>query len=88
MKDIEFGLWTAVAIQLEIAWVMGPSVSTDQFVVRCFCFVITIIAAVVLKIHSLRNPDRISGSPDDGVVQPQRSILSSASGDEIPGSQE
>lgn len=50
---IEFCAWTALVMTPLIWWLQGPSVSSDQFVVRMSMVVLSAIAAVGLRLWAL-----------------------------------
>lgn len=50
----EFACWTALALTPFLQWVNGPSVSTDQAVVRTVLVVLTVVGIVVLRIVNWR----------------------------------
>lgn len=54
MKDVELGLWLAVLVLPGIAWVNGPSVSNDQWVVRCLVIATALLGAIGLRIRFWR----------------------------------
>lgn len=43
--------WICVVMTPVIWWLQGPSVSTDQFVVRCSLVVISVLGAVGLRVY-------------------------------------
>jgi hypothetical protein len=49
----EFSAWTMVALAPFLTWVNGPSVSTDQFVVRTSVFTLALVSAVTLRIGKI-----------------------------------
>ncbi|MFO1043547.1 MAG: hypothetical protein U0941_17325 [Planctomycetaceae bacterium] len=49
----EFCGWSALVMTPIIWWLQGPSVSTDQYVVRCSLIVISCVVAVSLRIRSV-----------------------------------
>ncbi|MGO8753331.1 MAG: hypothetical protein ACLQNE_45930 [Thermoguttaceae bacterium] len=49
----EFSAWTLVALAPFLTWVNGPSVSTDQFVVRTSVFTLALVSAVTLRIGKI-----------------------------------
>ncbi|MGO8751793.1 MAG: hypothetical protein ACLQNE_38110 [Thermoguttaceae bacterium] len=49
----EFSAWTMVALAPFLTWVNGPSVSTDQFVVRTSVFALALVSAVSLRIGKI-----------------------------------
>lgn len=55
----EFCAWSALVMTPIVWWLQGPSVSTDQFVVRTSLIVISAVVGVGLRvrawIHSRRN---------------------------------
>lgn len=46
---IEFSAWTAVVLAPILTWLGGPSVSTDQAVMRTAVFVLAFGTAIVLR---------------------------------------
>jgi hypothetical protein len=46
----EFFCWTMVVLAPILTWVNGPSVSTDQFVVRVSVFVLAVTGALGLRV--------------------------------------
>jgi hypothetical protein len=46
----EFFCWTMVVLAPILTWVNGPSVSTDQFVVRVSVFVLALAGAIGLRV--------------------------------------
>ena len=58
---VGFACWTALALMLFLQWVNGPSVSTDQAVVRTALVVIAVSGAVVLPIVNWRRRARGRG---------------------------
>ena len=50
----EFACWTALALMPFLQWVNGPSVSTDQAVVRTALVVLAVTGCVVLRIVNWR----------------------------------
>ena len=50
---IEFGAWSAVVMTPMIWWLQGPSVSTDQFVMRTGLVVVSAVTAISLRIWNL-----------------------------------
>jgi len=49
----EFSAWTLLALAPFLTWVNGPSVSTDQFVVRTSVFTLALVSAVTLRIGKI-----------------------------------
>lgn len=49
----EFCAWSALVMTPILWWLQGPSVSTDQFVVRTSLVVISAVAAIALRIRAL-----------------------------------
>jgi hypothetical protein len=49
----EFCAWSALVMTPIIWWLQGPSVSTDQYVVRTSLVVISAVAAIGLRIRKL-----------------------------------
>lgn len=49
LGHLETGLWTAVVLIPILYYVNGPSVSQDQFVVRCILAVITYVGAPMMR---------------------------------------
>jgi hypothetical protein len=49
---IEFGCWTTLALTPFLYYVNGPSVSTDQFVVRSALVILAAFGAVGLRLFS------------------------------------
>ena len=50
---IEFGAWSSLVMAPIIWWLQGPSVSTDQFVMRTGLVVLSSVTAVGLRIWKL-----------------------------------
>jgi hypothetical protein len=50
---MEFGCWSALIMAPLIYWLQGPSVSTDQFVVRTALVILAAVGGVVLRIRVL-----------------------------------
>lgn len=48
----EFCCWTMVVLAPILTWVNGPSVSTDQFVVRTIVFSLSVCGAIVLRVRN------------------------------------
>ena len=74
----EFCAWSALVMTPIIWWLQGPSVSTDQFVVRCSLVVISALAGVGLRVRAVvvrrrgvetveAGVGKADGSEDDGV---------------------
>jgi hypothetical protein len=64
----EFCAWSALVMTPIIWWSQGPSVSTDQYVVRTSLLVISAVAAIGLRIRALtarRSTTPSSASPQD-----------------------
>ena len=53
----EFMAWIAVALAPFLTWVNGPSVSTDQFVVRTIFFALAAVTAVSLRVGKMIRSD-------------------------------
>ena len=53
---IEFGAWCAFVMAPIIWWLQGPSVSTDQFVVRTSLVVISFVVGVGMRIWAIVQP--------------------------------
>ncbi len=49
----EFWAWAMVLLVPLLTWVNGPSVSTDQFVVRVSVFVVAIVGALGISVRRL-----------------------------------
>jgi hypothetical protein len=49
----EFGCWTMVVLAPILTWVNGPSVSTDQFVVRTGVFSLALTCGIGLRIFKV-----------------------------------
>lgn len=49
----EFCCWTMVGLAPILTWINGPSVSTDQFVVRTTVFVLALIGAIGFRVTNL-----------------------------------
>jgi hypothetical protein len=49
----EFFCWTMVVLAPLLSWVNGPSVSTDQFVVRTSVFMLALASAIGLRVTKL-----------------------------------
>jgi hypothetical protein len=49
----EFCAWSALVMTPILWWLQGPSVSTDQYVVRTSLLVISAVAAIGLRIRAL-----------------------------------
>jgi len=60
---IEFGCWAMLAMTPLIWWLQGPSVSTDQFVVRTSIAAISAVGGVILRLRALIRRNRSSGQP-------------------------
>jgi hypothetical protein len=63
----EFFCWTMVVLAPILSWVNGPSVSTDQFVVRTTVFVLALGGGVGLRVFKFvrarrKRPKSASGS--------------------------
>ena len=54
----EFSAWFMVALAPLLTWVNGPSVSTDQFVVRTSVFTLALVAGVSLRVAKMINGRR------------------------------
>jgi hypothetical protein len=50
---LEFGCWTALVLFPFLRWINGPSVSTDQFVVRTGLVVLSVLGAVGLRTYKI-----------------------------------
>ena len=55
---MEFGCWSALVMAPLIYWLQGPSVSTDQLVVRTALVILAAVGGVVLRIRVLLNRRR------------------------------
>ena len=49
----EFFAWTTLALVPFLTWVNGPSVSTDQFVVRTSIVTLALVTAVSLRVGKM-----------------------------------
>ncbi len=82
----EFCCWTALVLAPLIYWLQGPSVSTDQFVVRTGLVVLAAVGAIVLRtlalVRKFRDARRKVSPP------PGTPPTSSASGPDGAGSAE
>ena len=61
----EFFCWTALVLTPVIWWLQGPSVSTDQFVVRTGLVVVAAVGAVTLRSIDLIRRFRDRGKRDE-----------------------
>ena len=68
----EFGAWSALVMTPIIWWLQGPSVSTDQFVVRTGLIVISAGTAVALRARALVQRRRDAKKPLVGHASDQR----------------
>ena len=50
----EFACWTMLVLTPFLYWVNGPSVSTDQFVVRTALVILSALGAVILRVVNWR----------------------------------
>jgi hypothetical protein len=57
----EFFCWTMVVLAPILTWVNGPSVSTDQFVVRVSVFVLALAGAIGLRVAKMIRGRRNKG---------------------------
>ncbi len=62
----EFGSWSALVMTPIIWWLQGPSVSTDQFVVRTSLLVISAATGVVLRTRTWIRRKRTVHSDQQG----------------------
>ncbi|WP_010587011.1 hypothetical protein [Schlesneria paludicola] len=53
---VEFSAWCALVMTPIIWWLQGPSVSTDQFVVRTGLLVISGVVAVAMRTWTILRP--------------------------------
>ncbi len=49
----EFSCWTMVVLAPILTWINGPSVSTDQFVVRTAVFCLALSGAIGLRVANV-----------------------------------
>jgi hypothetical protein len=56
---MEFGCWSALVMAPLIYWLQGPSVSTDQFVVRTALVILAAVGGVGLRIRVLLQRRRV-----------------------------
>lgn len=49
----EFVCWTTIVLVPILAWINGPAVSTDQFVVRVSVFVVALLGAVSIRVAKI-----------------------------------
>lgn len=54
LGHLETGLWTAVVLIPLLYYVNGPSVSHDQFVVRCILAGVTYLGAPLMRFYRWR----------------------------------
>lgn len=59
----EFCCWSALVMTPLIWWLQGPSVSTDQFVVRTALVVISATGGIALRFVALRRKRRAGRAP-------------------------
>ncbi len=50
---MEFGCWSALVMAPLIYWLQGPSVSTDQYVVRTALVILAAVGGVGLRIRAV-----------------------------------
>lgn len=66
----ELCCWTMVVLAPILTWVNGPSVSTDQFVVRTAVFCLALVGAIALRranvARSRRKRSVVRGGQTDG----------------------
>lgn len=58
---IEFSAWSALVMTPIIWWLQGPSVSTDQFVMRTALVVISFSVAIGMRIFAILQSRRSKG---------------------------
>jgi hypothetical protein len=76
----EFGAWCAVVMTPVIWWLQGPSVSTDQFVVRTGLIVISLLTGVGLRIWAIIQPCSLSERDAKVMEQPAAHTLLTSEG--------
>lgn len=57
----EFSCWTMVVLAPILTWINGPSVSTDQFVVRTAVFCLALAGGIGLRVAKLLGRKRRNG---------------------------
>jgi hypothetical protein len=50
---LEFMCWTMVVLAPILSWINGPSVSTDQYVVRTAVFALALTGGIVLRLAKM-----------------------------------
>lgn len=51
---VEFACWATTALGPIIWWIQGPSVATDQFIMRCAVIAVAAGGAVAVRLHRIR----------------------------------
>lgn len=57
---IEFSAWCALVMTPIIWWLQGPSVSTDQFVVRTGLVILSAVVGIGMRIWAIVSPYSLS----------------------------
>ncbi|MCA9142629.1 MAG: hypothetical protein KDB05_07575 [Planctomycetales bacterium] len=59
---LEFGCWTALVLAPILYWVNGPSVSSDQFVVRTGLVIVAAVGAATLRFVNWWRKSAVQGN--------------------------
>jgi len=77
----EFGAWCAFVMAPMIWWLQGPSVSTDQFVVRTGLVIVSFVVGLGMRIWAIIQPISPSEPIPSGT---ESSHTCTSGGSEIP----
>lgn len=77
LRWVEYGCWTALALFPMLYWVNGPTVSTDQYVMRTILIVVASVGAVGLRLWHWRKVKAGAGTAP-GVANVERDDSSTA----------